>query len=233
MQSQELISFTLNSSIRLLNSFKRYDIYRFQYIFKLSCIFIKLYDESFSQCLIVSCVSIVSKLTGLNITSRTRCLPCRPRNISWCSRENPSSVTLSMRQYIFSTAIDRVTLNISRRSWRWLDWRKSFSLRMNDGHWRVCEFGNCKSSLFWHQINFLMGSRSRRLLVGQFFLNEIDWFRTHGKTIVSLFVFIIFILHIFISTNPGPGTFCNWGTRYELSGNFSRVVPKLFPFSLD
>jgi len=34
-------------------------------------------------------------------------------------------------------------------------------------------------------------------------------------------------------TTPGPGTFCNCGTRYELSGNFYRVIPKLVPLSFD
>lgn len=36
-----------------------------------------------------------------------------------------------------------------------------------------------------------------------------------------------------MSTKPGPGTFCICGMRYELSGNFSRSKPKLFPLLRD
>jgi len=184
---------------------------------------------SFSKSFIIIAITIVSELWYLCITSWTRCCCWLPKCISSCLWKNSTSITMSSWWDILSNTIQRISLKIATRSRTLFYCIKSFSSWMNNWHRWISIFWYGKSSFLWDKLNFFMSSRSRRLFICQICLYKINRFRSHSIAIRSIFLFIIFILNKFIITFPGPGSFCNCGIKYELSGSFYRFKPKLFP----
>lgn len=73
--------------------------------------------------------------------------------------------------------------------------------------------GDAESSGGVEEFDLVVGTRSGGLLVGEFFLDEVNWLGSGGKTEVVVFEFLVVVLNRGRSTVPGPGYLWSWGMR--------------------
>ena len=133
---------------------------------------------------------------------------------------------------IFSIAVEIIPFTIRKRARRFLNSLKSWRVGVDLCKFRISIFWNCKPPSFRIHVYSLVITRARVFLIGHLVFNEITGLRSHGEAFRHSCFDLVFILYKERNTCPGAGTLCNWGTRYDLSGDSSLLSPKLFPLFL-
>lgn len=76
------------------------------------------------------------------------------------------------------------------------DASKSLCFRMDNREGRVCKLRNRESSFRGSHLNIIVGAWTWILFVGEFGLYKIGWFGSHTVAVVTLLVFVVFVLSL-------------------------------------
>lgn len=131
---------------------------------------------------------------------------------------------------VFSFFWEAFLLFVSHWSWWLFDIWKSFGIRIDFSHSRIGILADYIPSTLILKIDGLIGSWAWSISIRWFFVDDVNSFRSHRVCLIHTCLYLIFVLYKKVSTLPGPGFFCICGMRYDLSGDFSRAQPKLWPF---
>ena len=153
---------------------------------------------------------------------RSPLLSCKPG----LSVENPSSFRCVSRQGKPITISSSILTFISSWTRRLLYDRKSFPIWFNSSILRVSIFADTMFPCIVLEIIRLVCTWTRSIIPHIILLDDINCFAMKWILLRHSSFYLILILNRKICTFPTPGCLWIWGTKYDLSGDFSLAVPK-------